>query len=329
MEEYLTYCKDNYGAYAYLQYGGQDTDFGAAFNTTPGGFVVKNGEIIHSYTTQEYRDYLAKMNDWYKKGLFNDDFYNDTDVTLVRTDMANDLCSFVDGSAEGMSNIFDMNPANTEMQLMAMHYPKADGVDEIHVGYKSQLIKNADTWAITTACDDPVPLLQLVNWLYSEEGQLMYNWGEEGVAFEYDENGDPQWTDLVVNNPDGLNFMFASYLYATGVGSVYYPGVYDMEKGFYSYTEDQLAAVDILADLTDGAWIVDRGVSMTLEEQTENASLENEMSTYADGEILKFIMGDRSLDTYDEFLSTVKGMGLDRMTEIQQAAYDRYIEKMN
>ena len=328
MEQYLQYTKDTYGAYAYLQYGGQDTDWASAFNVNPGGFMVKDGEVVHAYTTQEYQDYLAKMNDWYMKGFFNDDFYNDTDITTVRYDMANDLCSFVDYSAAGISDIYDMNPANTAMELMAIHYPKAPGVEDIHVGFDSALIKNADTWAITTACDDYVDLLRLVNWLYSEEGQFVYNWGEEGVSFEYDENGDPQWTDLIINNPDGLSYMFATYKYASGQATTFFPGVFDMEKGFYNPRPGQLEALDTLSELTDGAWIIDRGVQIPLELQTENASISTEISTYADGEILKFILGDRSLDTYDEFLSTVEGMGLDRMTEIQQEAYDTYMEKL-
>ena len=323
MEQYLTYCKDNYGAYAYLQYEGMDTDWGSAFNISPGAFNVIDGKVVHSYTTQGFKDYLAKMNDWYKKGLFNDDFYNDTDITTVRTDMANDLCSFVDGSAEGMSNIFDMNPNNTAMELTAMRYPKAEGVDEIHVGYESQLIKNSDTWAVSTACGDHTALLKLVNWLYSEEGQLMYNWGEEGVAFEYDANGDPQWTDLVVNNADGLNFMFASYLYATGVGSVYFPGVYDMEKGFYSYNDDQLEAVDILADLTDGAYNLPKYATLTTDELTEYNSYATDLETYADAEVLKFILGDRSLDEVDAFVDQLYDMGLQEMTDLYQTAYDR------
>ena len=322
-EQYLTYCKDNYGAYAYLQYEGLDTDWGSAFNITPGAFNVVDGKVVHSFTTDAFKDYLTKMNDWYKKGLFNDDFYNDTDITTVRTDMANDLCSFVDGSAEDMSNIFDMNPENASMELKATAYPKADGVDEIHVGFESKLIKNSDTWAISTACDDPIPLLKLVNWLYSEEGQQMYNWGEEGVAFEYDENGQPQWTDLVVNNPDGLNFMFASYLYATGVGSVYFPGVYDMEKGFYSYNDDQLEAVDTLASLTDGANNMPAYVSLDNTEQDRYNSVATDLDTYANGMILKFILGDEPMSNYQAFLDTCMDMGLQQMTDIYQGAYDR------
>jgi len=328
MEKYLQYSKDTYGAYAYLQYGGQDTDWASAFNVNPGGFMVKDGKVVHAYTTQEYRDYLTQMNDWYKKGFFNDDFYNDTDITTVRYDMANDLCSFVDYSAAGISDIYDMNPANDKMELMAIHYPKAPGVEDIHVGFDSALIKNADTWAITTACDDPIPLLQLVNWLYSEEGQFIYNWGEEGVSFEYGPDREPHWTDLIINNPDGLSYMFATYKYASGQATTFFPGVFDMEKGFYDPRPGQLEALDTLSELTDGAWIIDRGVQIPLDLQTENASISTEMSTYADGEILKFILGDRSMDTYDDFLATVESMGLDRLTEIQQIAYDTYMEKL-
>lgn len=328
-EEYLTYCKDTYGAYSYLQYGGNDTDFASSFNVSPGTFNVIDGEVIHAYNNPSYKDYLTKMNDWYKKGLFNNEFYNDTDITTVRTDMANDLCSFVDGSAEGMSNIYDMNPDNAAMQLMAIHYPKADGVDEIHVGYESQLIKNSDTWAVSTACGDHEPLMKLVNWLYSEEGQRMFNWGEEGVSYVLDENGDPQWTDLVVNNPDGLNFMFASYLYASGVGSAFMPSAYDMEKGFYSYNDDQLEAVDTLASLTDGAWNLPRYVMLSNEEQEEYNSMATELETYAEGMILKFILGDEPLDNYDAFAKQCNDMGLDRMTELYQTAYDRSQEELN
>lgn len=322
-EEYLTYCKDNYGAYAYLQYEGMDTDFGSAFNITPGNFNVVDGEVIHSYTTEAFKDYLTTMNDWYKKGLFNDDFYNDTDITTVRTDMANDLCSFVDGSAEGMANIFDMNPSNTAMELMAIHYPKAEGVDETHVGYESQLLKNSDTWAVTTACGDHIPLMKLVNWLYSDEADLMYNWGQEGVSYELDTNGEPQWTDLVINNPDGLNFMFASYLYASGVGSVYFPGRYDMEKGFYAYNDDMLEAVDTLADLTDGAYNLPKYATLTAEEQEQYTSYAADFETYAKAMVLKFILGDEPMSNYDAFLDTCMDMGLQEMTDLYQAAYDR------
>lgn len=327
-EEYLTYCKDNYGAYAYLQYGGMDTDFAAAFNINAGGFNLVDGEVIHAYNMPAFTDYLAKMNDWYKKGLFNNEFYNDTDITTVRTDMANDLCSFVDGSASNMGMIYDMNPDNAAMELMGIPYLKADGVDEVHAGNKPSLIKNSDTWAVSTACGDHIPLMKLINFLYSEEGQQLYNWGEEGVAFEYDANGDPQWSDLVINNPDGLNFMFASYLYAAGTGSVYFPSVYHIEKEYYDAKPGVLEAMETFDTQTDGAYSMPRYVTLDSEAQEEYMSMATELETYAEGMILKFIIGDEPMENYDAFLQQCKDMGLDRMTELYQDAYDRAQETL-
>lgn len=322
-EEYLTYCKDNYGAYAYLQYGGLDTDFAAAFNINAGGFNLVDGQVVHAYDMPAFTDYLAKMNDWYKKGLFNNEFYNDTDVTTVRQDMANDLCSFVDGSASNMGMIYDMNPDNAAMELMGIPYLKADGVDEVHAGNKPSLIKNSDTWAVSTACGDHIPLMKLINFLYSEEGQQLYNWGEQGVAFEYDANGEPQWTDLVINNPDGLNFMFASYLYAAGTGSVYFPSVYHIEKEYYDAKPGVLDAMNTFDTQTDGAYSLPRYVTLDAEAQEEYISMATELETYAEGMILKFVIGDEPLDNYDAFLEQCKSMGLDRMTELYQEAYDK------
>lgn len=328
-EEYLTYCKDTYGAYSYLMYTGLDTDFSASFNVNAGGLSLIDGKLIHAYEQPAFRDYLTKMNDWYKKGLFHNEFYNDTDVTTVRQDMANDLCSFVDGSASNMGMIFDMNPDNTKMELMGIPYPKADGVDEIHAGNKASIIKNSDTWAVSSACGDHIPLMKLINWLYSEAGQQMYNWGEEHVAFEYDADGNPQWTDLVINNPDGLSFMFASYLYASGTGSVYFPSVYHIEKEFYAANDDIKEAMHTFDNLTDGAYSMPRYVTLNAEETEEYNSMATELETYAEGMLLKFILGDEPMSNYDAFLEQCRSMGLDRMTELYQQAYDRAQEALN
>ncbi len=328
-ETYLDYAHETYGAYAYMNTGGVEPNLAAMFNTT-GGMEVHDGKVVHTYDSEEFQNYLTKMNEWYEKGWINDDFYNDTDVTTVRQDMANDLCSYVEGSATNMSHIYDMNMENEKMALMGIDYPKADGVDEIKVAKESTIIKNSDTWSISTACGDYTDLLKLVNWLYSEEGQMLYNWGEEGVAHELDENGEPQWADMVVNNPDGLNFMFASYLYATGTGSVFFPGVYDMEKEFYSYDDEQLAAVDTFASMGDSSeWSMPAYVSLTIDEQIEYNTYATDLETYTEGMILKFVMGDEPMSNYDAFLETCYDMGLQEMLDLYQDAYDRCQEALN
>ena len=41
---------------------------------------------------------------------------------------------------------------------------------------------------------------------------------------------------------------------------------------------------------------------------------------------MKFVVGDESLDEFDNFVSTLKQMGIEDCIAIEQAAYDRYLE---
>ena len=65
-------------------------------------------------------------------------------------------------------------------------------------------------------------------------------------------------------------------------------------------------------------------VTPTTEESTELASITNELNTYRDEMILKFIFGDESLDNFDEYVQNLENMGLSRALEIQNAALERY-----
>ena len=61
--------------------------------------------------------------------------------------------------------------------------------------------------------------------------------------------------------------------------------------------------------------------------EAEAAKLLSDILTYAGTEITKYIIGDNSMDSYETFTSTLEDMGVDRVVEIYQAAYDRYLNK--
>ena len=50
----------------------------------------------------------------------------------------------------------------------------------------------------------------------------------------------------------------------------------------------------------------------------------NEINTYRDEMTLKFILGDESLDKFDDYVKTLYDLGLERALEIQNAALERY-----
>ena len=66
-------------------------------------------------------------------------------------------------------------------------------------------------------------------------------------------------------------------------------------------------------------------ITPTQEEGTEYASIMNDINTYADEMTSKFIMGTEDIETgFDKYIETLNQMGLERATEIQNAALERY-----
>ena len=51
---------------------------------------------------------------------------------------------------------------------------------------------------------------------------------------------------------------------------------------------------------------------------------ENEGDSYALWETIKFISGERSMDTWDQFLEQLEKLGANEYTEAMQAMYDRF-----
>lgn len=167
----------------------------------------------------------------------------------------------------------------------------------------------------------PNEAIAYMNWLYTEEGILVSNYGVEGEGFEYDENGKPQYTDVVLNNPDGIPAFVATFLYTSLVGTPYYNTT---ERKIASFsTEAEKECLNVWITNHTGTAIYQG--KMNLEESEEYNTLVSDISTHVNEQILRFVMGDRDLSEYDMFLEELETMGMSRLVELKQAAYDRYL----
>ena len=64
--------------------------------------------------------------------------------------------------------------------------------------------------------------------------------------------------------------------------------------------------------------------SLTPEEASEYGSTMNEINTYRYEMLVKFLLGTEPIENYDKFVQTMNDLGMQRVLEIKQAAYDRY-----
>ena len=73
------------------------------------------------------------------------------------------------------------------------------GKDHITLATRSQ-----DAISITTACQSVEAALGWINYWFTDEGIMLYNYGVEGDTYVM-ENGTPQYTEKVMNNELGVD----------------------------------------------------------------------------------------------------------------------------
>ncbi len=94
-----------------------------------------------------------------------------------------------------------------------------------------------------------------------------------------------------------------------------------------TYNEAQMTAIEVWTSNIDDKWNYSAGAALTAAETDEYNSCYSDISTYLSTEVVSFVTGARSLDTFDSFISDLESMGAKTCIDIKQAALDRYYDK--
>ncbi len=142
------------------------------------------------------------------------------------------------------------------------------------------------------------------------------------VTYEFDENGDPQWTDFVTNDPDGIAKMNIQSLYTMSVGSINY-----MPTDTTSMADWAVDALSIWMENKDDAYDIPVTATFTSEESERYNELMGEISTHYNETVLRRITGDQNLSTYNSFIQELQSMGIEECIELKQSMLDRYNQR--
>ncbi|TDQ41071.1 extracellular solute-binding protein [Aureibacillus halotolerans] len=289
--------------------------FGAA-----SGFYQEEGTVKYGPIEPEFKDFIELMKKWYEEGLIDPD-YMATDKKLRDAKVTgNQLGSFVSYAGSGIGYYMGlMEESNPNFQLAPTVYPslnKGELADFAHVapvydGYGA---------AITTSNPDIEETIEWMDYKYGEEGHMLFNFGIEGESYEIID-GYPTFTETITDNEEGLPMVQALGMYVQS--SYYGPFVQDVRYiEQYMTSPAQKEAVVIWGKGKNEKDLP--VITPTEQESSELSSIMNDVNTYKDSMVNKFVIGEESMENYDNFVETIKSMGMTKAIEINQAALDRY-----
>ena len=324
--------RDNYGADAayWVDNSGIDnilTDplgVNAAYVMITGNaypLMLDHDTVKYGHLEDNFYRYLELFSQWYEEGLIYHDFAYAAsglfDTSLLysqRTGAFLAESSFLDTYVEGLRSTADPNA-----DLVPVGVLINDEEPDRFMAQQSEYSTKGFT--ISSDCRNVDLVLTFFNYLYSEEGSLLANWGTEGYTFEYDENGNPVYTDLILGEGNlrvaQMKFFLSSI-----------PHLEDNNKWVNSFTERQKIASDTWGDDRPSDYNrLPAGVTLTQEETEITSNLMSDIFSYSGEVIMRMEIGEAPLTEYETFKSTLESMGVQQIIDIYQDAYDRFLKK--
>lgn len=295
--------------------------FSSLYNAYNWNFL-KNGKVSFGPVQPEYKDYMAKLHEWYKKGYI-DKNYAIADAKIIDSNILNGVSGITYGSGGSKMGVYLTTNQGGDFDFVAAPYPSAKkGQKATFAFVGSQYTVNSA--AITTNCKHPELAARFLDFGYSKEGAMFYNFGKEGESYNM-VDGYPRYITELLDTSGGKTV--AEKLALNSKGSTSGPFIQDRRyiEQYYTYKQ-QLDAIEIWADNDYDDYCVP-STTLTMEENEEYSTIMSEINTYATEMLNNIIVGKDSVDSFDKHVENMYAMGLERAMEIQQKAYERYLNR--
>ena len=308
-----------------------DSNFlSGAFGVTMAGYQVdENGKVFFSRANDGYKAYLNQMASWYQEGLIDRDFVN-RDVKDALKMFYNDRTAFCIIGNWQTTEIVSLGTAeNPDFAIYPVRVPRlTDAEAAYHLGNPLSEGGVGDM-LISATCKNPDAATKLLDYLYNMDLAELAYWGvgelEDGThTYIINQDGMHEYGDAILNNADWpyetIRHKYTLQIFQRQL-------LEEPERFEYSNPLCQ-TCWDEWGYKTDRDGRLPESVSRTIDEDTVYTRNQVEIDTYSDEMIYKFITGGLNVDEqWETFVSTMNDMGLADNVAIQQAAYDRWLQR--
>ena len=182
----LTAFKNEKGATAplILNFSGSDGEFGAmsgGLNVLNSWQLDETGAVNFGPYMDAWKEYVTIMHQWYNEGLIDPDF-------MATDERTADMAKVVTGASGAfaalytMPSLYEASSEDPNMKLVPVNPPLKNEGDESHIRLRDSY--TSGNTAISADCENWEVALRYLDYLYTEEGALLANYGVEGDSMK-------------------------------------------------------------------------------------------------------------------------------------------------
>ncbi|MBQ7340640.1 MAG: hypothetical protein IJW41_00515 [Oscillospiraceae bacterium] len=287
--------------------------------------TVVDGEVQFVPLLDAWKDCVKKMAEWYANGYIWSDVFSGNSVNTYFWDTI--LASPI--PIVGMMTAASCGNTDLADQYVQIPPVTVEGYEPVWYNHPGQMNPKAAI-AVSKTCKDPEILLAWFDQFLTLENSLRFQYGEEGEGWEYTADGKISILELSYSEDQRLREDSPSLYHITAAG-VTLPSCFtaaDYEEKI-ELNDDQLFQIESY-EMYEEYFVEEPWPRpyFSVEQSEELAKIRTDIFNLVNLKRAEWVTGASNIDVqYDQFVKDLERMGVDRLTEIMQDAYDNYIGK--
>jgi putative aldouronate transport system substrate-binding protein len=292
---------------------------------------VDGGRFVFGPATQEFKEVLAYLNRAYKMEVLDPDYAVCTSQQWTEKLSSGKSFFFLDNS--GFSLNYTNNLKQTEPDGKFQVLPIMENKYGQRRAFYYETRFTDTIFALSAKIKDPDVVIKFFDWLYTEEGSNITNFGIEGETFELDSSGQPQFKkEYAEKFKDAQPAPYYAIYSDLGITKLNFSlwacntmTQFQIEKLTGTWNEQYDEYWGIIE--ADDAY-VDPVVNppLTPEEASSYKDIMASLNTMLEQEYDKFIMGTKDISEYDAVIEKAIEMGALEIEKIYNNARARMLK---
>lgn len=291
-------------------------DFEGLFDASV-SFRYNGDKVSYGPFEPQFKNMIKTLAQWYKEGLLDEELF--TRKSQKEYFLGNNLGGITHdwfASTSGYNTTFGKSIDG--FRFVPFAPPENVNGERVETTKRSKF--GGEGWAITANCKNPVEAIKYFDFWWTEEGKITANYGVEGVTYNM-VDGVPKYTEefLASTDPAPMNLR---YEYRTNMNF----GVINMA----SFELDLMNPIgrEGMEMYINNGYLSRQIVKLryTEEEQDSITKYKGQVETHLSEMIQKWLLGQSDIEEdYDLFVKEMKSFGADKYIQVEQQAYERFL----
>lgn len=269
---------------------------------------LDDGSIIYDTSSPKYLDFLKFANTCYKNGYITPDNF------AFRDDSQS-----IQLASSGKAFSYSWYTGNTVEQLTQL--TKQNGDPNAQWAAVKSLVESSKYynagagWSgvfITKSCKDPERAMKFMQWMYSEKGQRLTQWGREGIDYKLDADGVPTFSEDWIQARNDDKVFYSKY------NPAYYFGISGVTEAVGRASGVSQSSKDLGDEIRQRLVLAPEVTLSTPQADTDEKIILDKVVDLVKNEEIKTILSkndDEFKKNYDAMLSKLNEIGIKKLEE--------------